>query len=134
VSVESVTSIENFFHYGKGDLLEEIKHDLLVGMLQPKRRAFYFRDYGAGADVHENAPVSVVAEVGIAFDVVDFIARRNGRVSDGSGGGRDRRVAASQSQLSVRRSPRGQIDVSVMFVPYFDYENPVTLSTLGGEA
>lgn len=132
MGVEEVASIENFFFYGQGNIEQEIKHDILVGVTNPKRTMFYDREYGTDIDSYENKPISATMEVGIAFSVVEFMARRNNRVSDGSNGTRDRRVASSQSVIEISSKNRNDIDVEIRYIPFNDYEKIDSVSILGG--
>lgn len=126
-------NLDLFFYYGKSDLELETEHDLYIGLLQEKRSAFYYRDYGAGVGEYENAPISLATQVGLRFDIVDFAARRNAVVSDGSNGRPDRRVSTSQSAIRVERDGRGELDVTVLYVPFSNIENvqELTVSTGG---
>lgn len=116
-----------FYHYGEVDQRSEMEADLVQGLVQPPRSMFYYRSYGAGVPGYENAPVSLSTEVALKYSVASWVARRNLEVSDGSGGTRDRRAITSQSAVSVR-SDGDSVTVEVLYVPYFDWKSPSTIS------
>jgi hypothetical protein len=124
-------SIAHFFAWGTEPLADEVQADLELGMVQPKRSLFYDRSYGAGVPDRENGPVSAVGLVGIKYDVASFVALRNSKVSDGSGGTRDRRVAASQSTVDVTVKKTGEVDVHLGYILYSDMSSMKSASTGG---
>jgi hypothetical protein len=124
-------SIVHFFAWGTELLADEVQADLELGMVQPKRSLFYDRSYGAGVPDCENGPVSAVGLVRIKYDVASFVALRNSRVSDGSGGTRDRRVAASQSTVDVAVGRAGEVDVHLGYVMFADMRSMKSARTGG---
>jgi len=125
-------SIAHFFAWGTEPLADEVQADLELGMVQPKRSLFYDRSYGAGVPDRENGPVSAVGLVGIKYDVASFVALRNSRVSDGSGGTRDRRVAASQSTVDVTiKKNSGEVGVHLGYISYADLSSMKSAGTGG---
>lgn len=130
--INELTDIDYFFYYGKNDVETEIEHDLVLGLLQPKRSAFYFRQYGAGVTEYEGQPNGLSLQVSIKFDIMDFIAKRNGRVSDGSQNRPDRRVSSSQSVIRVEPNKNGNLDISLYYLPLIRVENVRQLSFSSG--
>jgi hypothetical protein len=125
-------SIAHFFAWGVEPLADEVQADLELGMVQPKRSLFYDRSYGAGVPDRENGPVSAVGLVGIKYDVASFVALRNSRVSDGSGGTRDRRVAASQSTVDVTvKKNSGEVGVHLGYILFADMGSMKSVGTGG---
>ena len=120
-------SIDNFFYYGEGNLRDEIRNDIIEGLVQPRNTLYYARELGAGLSGFENFPGGLLLEIGIRYTVVDFIARRNQLVSDGTNGTPDRRVAVSQHSVGIQRDNMGNITVTIYYVPFADYENPDTI-------
>jgi len=130
--MDNDSSIDNFFYYGKLELHKEIQHDLKIGLLQERRSMFYFRSYGAGITAYENEPRTAAQEIGMQFDIIDFIARRNGRVSDGSNRTRNHQVAVSQNTIEATKGRQGEINIEVLYVSLEDYENPQRATIIGG--
>jgi len=123
-ATEELKTIDYFFYYGLSPLDEETKHDMVVGLLQPKRSLFYDRNDGAGVGEYENYPGSLVLQVDLRYSIAMWVSRRNGEVSKGNAGYPDRRVAVSQSTISVdvgTDSKAGEVDVGVSYIPYADY-------------
>lgn len=112
-----------FFFYGQVDARKEIEADLVQGVMQAKRSLFYDRQFGAGVPGYENTAGGLSLEVNMKYDITAWIAKRNREVSTGSNGTRDRRVVTSQSAIKIDQR-RGEADVQVLYIPYFDYENP----------
>lgn len=123
-----VSDISNFFYYGINDLRDELRHDIVQGVLQPKNTLFYGREFGAGATDFENYPNGLIFQISLRFAIVDFIARRNGQVSDGTNNTRDRRVAVSQNSIRITQDEEGNVNVDIYYVPFADYQNPDTIT------
>lgn len=122
--MSDINSIDNFFYYGQNTLTNELRHDIVQGVMQPKNTLFYGREFGAGASDFENYPNALFLQVVLRFAIVDFIARRNQFVSDGTNGTPDRRVAVSQNSIRIEQNPDGTVNVDILYIPYADYENP----------
>jgi hypothetical protein len=129
-SISQIANIDNFFYYGNGDLKDEIEYDLMVGLLQPKKKLFYFRSEGAGVSEYENYPDGLMLQISLRYTITDWISRRNTIVSNGQNNLPDRRVAISQNIISIESQGKGSINVSVMYIPLFDFKktNNVTLA------
>lgn len=126
--MSEMISSDYFFYYGLVDQRAEISSDITQGVMQPKRSLFYDRSFGAGISEYENTPGGLSLEVGIKYDIASWIAQRNSEVSDGSNDTRDRRAVASQGSISVEQNGT-DIDVAVLYIPYFDYQTPGIVST-----
>jgi hypothetical protein len=112
-----------FFFYGQVDERKEIESDLVQGVMQNKRSLFYDRSYGAGVSQYENTAGGLSLEVNMKYDITAWIAQRNREVSDGTKNTRDRRVVTSQSAIKINQR-QGEADIQVLYIPYFDYNNP----------
>lgn len=122
--MEKERDFDVFFYYGEpgSDLELETKSDLFVGLEQPKRSMYYNRRDGVGLRERENYPNAIAIQIGIKFDIINWIGYRNTLVSDSSP---DRRIAASQTSISVKTLKDGNIDVNVLYLPYQNFVNPV---------
>jgi hypothetical protein len=120
-AISEICDPDIFFYYGSNPLELELDHDVMVGLLQPKRSMFYARSDGAGIPDYENKPSSFMLEIGMRYDIVNWIAYRNTVVGDGNDGTAERRVAACQFSIDVVRGETGEVDVSVEYIPYADY-------------
>lgn len=125
-SIDKLSDLDYFFFYGSNELDLEIEHDIMQGLLQPKRTLFYFRDEGAGVFEYENYPAGYFMQVSLRYDIANWVAQRNTRVSDGTDNYPDRRVATSQAVIKVENL-QGQVDITVLYIPYFSYEKPTTI-------
>ena len=131
LSIEQLKSIDFFFYYGLGEVLNETKHDIVMGMLQPKRSMLYDRTMGAGISEYENYPSSFAMQVGMKFDIASWISRRNAQVSSGTDGFPDRRVGVSQNTILIQAN-QGNVDVMAYYIPFSDFKNPQRLSIPAG--
>ena len=122
-----MTDIDHFFFYGQIEPRSEIEADLRQGLMQEKRSMFYDRTFGAGVPEYENAPQGLSLQVSLKYDIASWIARRNQEVSDGTNGKRDRRAVTSQNAIQITQSADG-VDVNVLYIPFFDYEKPATVT------
>ena len=125
--IDQISDIDMFFFYGLNDIDLEIEHDLLYGLLQPKRSLFYFRSEGAGVEEYENFPSGYFMQVSLRYDMANWVAQRNTRVSDGTKGYPDRRIAVSQATIDID-TLKGNIDVQVLYIPYYNYEKPTVIN------
>jgi hypothetical protein len=127
--------ISYFYNYGNVELRDEIKQDIMVGLLTDKRSMYYYRDYGAGIMVHENDINNVIAQILMRYDIVIFMARRNREVSNGSSGYRDRRAVTSQSVIDVySEGNESEVSVDMVYIPMFDMLNKENVTVKMGGA
>ena len=113
---ENLNSFDYFYFYGKPDLENEIASEILALLMQPTRSLFYSRGYNAaGVANFENAPNAIITQVVLPYDIVEAISRRNGLVSNGSQGNRDRRIAVSQQTVTVE-GKESELDLSVEYI------------------
>lgn len=107
-----------FFYYGQNDLDTETRHDVLCNLMQPKRSFFYNRSNDScGITNYENKPVGLSMQVLLPYDIVSSISKRNQYVSNGENESKDRRVAISQSLIKINFGLRGEVDVTVLYIP-----------------
>src|SRR4030042_340457 len=121
-SFEQLKTMDYFFYYGQSPLDEEIRHDVILGIQQPRRSLFYNRTEGAGIPQIENHPNTLLLQIKIKSAIVSWIGRRNQEGSDGSQGTPNRMIAASQSTITVPQRRRGEVDVSVLYIALADYK------------
>jgi hypothetical protein len=122
-----LSDFDNFLFYGDGELLDEIQSDILIGLTQPKRSFFYNRQDSSGVPERENLPNSFVLQVGCKYDIVRWIGYRNGNVETGENGGKERRVAASQTAISFVVDG-GNLDVTVQYIPLVNIQAAQTVA------
>lgn len=126
--LDELTDFDNFFYYGQGDLLTEIKSEVLMTLIQPMRSLFYNRSYDSSeVSKYENMPNSIVLQVLIPYAVVAALSLRNTIVTAGDLGP-DRRVAVSQSLVDVELGI-SDINITVQFIPMLDFSRLESLST-----
>jgi hypothetical protein len=131
MNITELGSLDFFFYYGQIGTDEETEHDIMLGLLQPKKSLFYNRQDGAGIQAYENHPNSLLLEVGLRFDIVNWIARRNSEVGDGDEDTVDRRVLVSQNFIKINRDET--IEIQVLYIPFRDTSQPRTMNIpLGG--
>lgn len=117
-----------FFYYGQNELEIETKSDLMSNIMQSKRSLFYNRNLdSAGIQNYENKPESLSMQIGIPYDIVNSISKRNQYVTSGENGNRDRRVAISQTTVRVEINKLGQVDITVLFIPLANFRQSETL-------
>jgi hypothetical protein len=124
-------TMEGFFNYGS-DPEGETASDVMGVCYQPKRSMFYDRRYGAGVRDAENSPGSFFMQIKTKYDIVIALSLRNQRVPNGLDGGVDRRVAVSQSTISVDRGAMGETDVTVQYVPMSSFAGVRSVSIKTG--
>ncbi len=127
---DKLTDFDNFFYHGSGNLDDEIKSELLIMLLQPKKSLYYSRnDNAAGIKEYENQPQSINLEIGLRYDIVSAIGKRNLNVSRDNP---NRQVAASQSQIVINRNGV-DVNISVLYLPLKDFRKPDNIEiSLGG--
>lgn len=118
VEIDILYSDDFFFFYGDNNLDDEIKHDLLEQCLQPSRSYYYNREEAIGISDHENSPNSVVLQILLPYKIANGISYKNDLVEDGSYSDIDRRIALSQSTISIRRIDTGNLGINILFVPF----------------
>jgi hypothetical protein len=128
-SIEQLGSWDIFFYYGQSDINLEIESELTQLVLQPSRSLYYNNQESGGISNYENYPNEVNLQINARYDIAKGVSWKNGVVTDGSNGYPDRRVAVSQSSISFTRN-RGELDVEVFYIPYYDYTNYTTINTL----
>jgi hypothetical protein len=130
---EQIKTIDYFFNYGKSPLDEEIRHDVVLGLLQPKRSLFYDRADGAGIEDNEQHPSGIILQIEAKSSIVSWIGRRNTEVSNGTKGFPDRRIAASQETVDVVSDHKsGELDITVLYIPLADYKQPQSIKASSG--
>ena len=123
-----LSDFDIFFYYGQSDLEIETKSDLMANLSQPKRSLFYNRALdSAGIYDYENFPEGPRVRVNLPYDVVNSFSKRNQFISNGENGARDRRVAVSQSTVRVEFSGRGNVNVTVLYIPLADFKQTESL-------
>lgn len=115
-----------FFYWGQLDLNEEIESDVFWSLFQPEGSMFYNRSFGTR--MPENNPSALSLQIALRYSVEKTIGLRNQSVTNGENGYPDRRVAVSQSSVSIELGPEGQVDVQVDFIPIHDYESRGSIS------
>jgi hypothetical protein len=123
-TLDQLGSFDIFFNYGNNDLDLEIESDLMMGLLQPKKSLCGDRSYGAGISDKENYSNTVSLSVGLKYDIALHIAKQNLNINSQNP---DRRVATSQNSIKISQSG-GNLDVSVLYIPYKDYRKSSTIS------
>lgn len=121
-SLEVLKDFDIFFYYGQNDLLTEIKSDVMANIMQGKRSLFFNRHLdSSGIQEYENAPISLLLQTKIPYDIVNSIALRNQYVSNGEGDLPDRRVAITQNNIKLNSDKKGSLDVVVYYTPLATY-------------
>ena len=125
-----LSDFDIFFYYAEngGDVDLEIQSDVLMGLTQPKKLLFYDNQEGAGVKEKENSPLSLIFQIGVSVNIVNWISKRNTEVTDGTNGTTDRRVAISQQSIQMQYDDKGQLQISATYIPFKDAKNPNTSS------
>jgi hypothetical protein len=132
MTLSEAASSDVFFFHDSMDVSKQIEADLLTGLVQSKRSLFYNRNYGCDIPAMENKPVSMIQQVLGAFGAINLIGLRNMRVSNGTNGNPDRRVASSQDKVTVE-TVGSEINISVGYVELRDLSQMRETSTpIGG--
>lgn len=131
-SVDTLSDFDMFFYYGLNDLEIETRHDIMLNVMQPKRSLLGNRALdAAGAADYENTPVGINQQIKLPFDIVESISRRNQYVSNGENGTKDRRVAVSQSSVRVEADTKGNVSVTVLYIPLANFKQSEVSVPLG---
>lgn len=125
-------NFDTFFYYGEfgSDNLEaENAWDIEIGVVQTKKKLYYFRQEGCAITEYENYPNALSMAINLKYTTATWFAFRNSYVSDGRNNLPDRRVAVSQNTINVEQSlNNGECDISIYYIPFQDYNNPKTVS------
>ena len=128
MAFEQASDFDVFFYYGENRNPLEIENesDVYAGLTQRKRSLFYNRQFGAGIPDKLNYPNSLALSIGTRYDVVNWAALRNNRVSTEDP---DRRVAISQATVGIKQNnKKGTLDVNVSYIPFTNFEQPKSVS------
>ena len=128
MAFEQSSDFDVFFYYGENQNPLEIENesDIYAGLTQRKRSMYYNRQFGAGIPDKENYPNSLALLIGTRYDVVNWAALRNNRVSTEDP---DRRVAISQETVKIGQgNKKGTMDVNVTYIPFTNFEQPKSVS------
>lgn len=117
-----------FYYYGQLNQDLETKSDLLSGLMQPKRSMFYNRSDGAGVSDYENYPNNLLLQVGLRYDIANWINYNNTQISDGTDGSKDRRIAVSQYSIELI-AKRDYLDINVNYIKYSDMNQMKSINT-----
>jgi|SRR5271157_3168035 len=125
------SSTDFFFFYQQNDLHSQCESDLATILLQPKRKMYFNRQFGAGAGAFRNFPAGFMMELGVGYSIANSVAYNNTVVTDGTNGTVDRRIATSQNVISVDSDNNGNIDITVLYFLFADQKNQkgLTLNT-----
>lgn len=124
---------DNFFYYGLGNLEDEIKQDLLNGAVTSKNKLFFNRADSAGLNDFENTPSGLAIQIGISFSLVRWLAYRNTYTGDGTNGTKERRVATSQNEITVTTDNVGNVEVTLLYIPFVNIKFSDSLQfSIGG--
>jgi hypothetical protein len=115
-----LSDINIFFYYGQSDLDLETEHDIFLGINQPPESMFYNRSESAKVELYENYPNTILLQIGIKYDIMNWIMYRNSNVSDGTEGTLDRRVAASQEYMALEQE-ESNLNIDIFFIPLANY-------------
>lgn len=128
--IKKYSSSDYFFYYGKVDIADECKSDLYQIVFQAARSLFFYRGFGAGISDYENLPNSLAIQILLPYAIAEAVAERNGRVSDGSNGLPDRRIAVSQDSIEIVQEG-GNVDVNIQYFLYEDFSSSTVSVPLG---
>lgn len=125
-----LSDFDIFFYYAEnsGDIDLEIQSDVLQGMIQPRKQMFYNNQEGAGVKEKENSPLSLIMQIGVTVDIVNWISKRNTEVTDGTNNTIDRRVAISQKSIEMQYDSKGELQIKATYIPFKDAKSPNTAS------
>lgn len=134
ITLETLSDLDLFFYYSQNDAQAENESDLIHGLTQPPRTMFYNRRDGAGASNYENFPNAYTLEIAMRYAIANWSAYRNTQVTDGNNGTRDRRIAISQDSIDFTRDNKGNLNISVGYIPFADIKQAgaVMVPTFGG--
>ena len=128
--IKQLQSLDSFFYYGLQDLEYENKYDLFSLVTQSKRKLFFYRSYGGGAEQFLNFPAAFMIDIGIRYAIASSVAKRNSQVTDGRDNSKDRQILVSQETIDVTREKNGDISVNVGYIDKFNLENTNGLNNL----
>lgn len=116
----NLSDFDIFFYYAESgsDVDIEIQSDVLAGLIQPKRQMFYNNQEGAGIKEKENTPLSLIMQIGVRVNIVNWISKRNSEVTDGTNNTVDRRVAISQQSIAMQYDNTGALQITANYIPF----------------
>lgn len=130
--IKTLSSWDNFFYYGQNDFDLELESDLMMLLLQPGRSLFYNNQESAGISDYENYPNDLILQIYGRYSIAAAIAWKNRQISDGSNNTKDRRIAVSQNFIKFK-ADGGNLDISVVYIPYSQYNKFKTMNArIGG--
>ena len=126
----SLSDFDIFLFYGEAgsDIDIETQSDILAGMTQPKRTMYYNGQEGAAVPTSENAPLSLVFQINVRMNIVNWISKRNTEVTDGTNGTLERRVAVSQNSVVIDYDKSGAVQMTCNYIPFKDVKTPKNVS------
>lgn len=128
-SIDVLSDFDMFFYYGQNDLDLETRHDVMLNLMQPKRSLLGNRSLdAAGVSDYENTPTGISLRINLPYDIVSSLSKRNQFVSNGENGSKDRRVAVSQSTVLIKQDIQGNVDVTVLYIPFANFKQTESLS------
>jgi len=131
-SIDTLSDFDMFFYYGLNPLDLETRHDIMLNIMQPKRSLLGNRSLdAAGVKDYENTPASVNLQFKLPYDIVESISKRNQYVTNGENGTRDRRVAISQSSVRVEFDTKGNVSITVGYIPLTNFKQSEVSVPLG---
>jgi hypothetical protein len=115
-------STDYFFFYGERqlDVHDECASDFMQLIVQPQQSCYFMRNYGAGVESYLNNPIGLMMQIMIPFNISNSVAFRNTVVADGSDGYPDRRIATSQSAITIQTDQSGNVDISAYYYLFSD--------------
>lgn len=128
-SPSQLGSWDLFFNYGDNDLDLELESDAMMLVVQPARTLFYNNLESGG--VSENYPNGLSLQVLLRYNIASAFAFRNRVVVDGSNNTKDRRLAVSQNSISFNSNQSGELDVTVLYIPYYNFDAYKSINPTG---
>jgi hypothetical protein len=107
---------DTFFYHGE-ELDDDIRNDIIIGVVQSKRSFFFNRQDSAGVSSKENFPDSLSTFIGIQYAVAKWVGYRNSYVSDQDP---DQRVATSQFAITTESNKQGKLSVKIPYISFKD--------------
>jgi hypothetical protein len=129
--MSELADINIFFYYDTLDLNLETQHDIFLGLMQPPKSFFYDRQNSANVISYENLPNTLLLQIGLRYDIMNWISYRNTYVSDGTTDTKDRRIAASQEYMAVEQGT-DFINLDVYYYMMSDYDQLKSISAKVG--
>lgn len=130
-TLDEMSSWDLFFYYGQNPLDLEIQADLMKLCIQPDRSLYYNNLESGGIVGHENFPNTINLQVNLRYSISMAVARKNRFISDGTDGNPERRIAVSQNSIKFDVN-KGELDIQVLYIPYYNYNAYAVLHPLPG--